>query len=157
MTTTLRSACVAPAWRQWMLHIGRQVRCTREYLGLSQQEVGQRAGVSQGAVSRFESGRGLATPFVVVVKINVVLAQALRALDPETLSSAARGYVQFMDSLGVPTDGTTATDADAVSLSERTINADGNADAWMRLYRDTAPTQHAALLAMGRAAADAPR
>jgi len=48
----------------------RQLRRVREFLGLSQDQVARLAGVSQGAVSRLEAGRGLATPMVVVLKVH---------------------------------------------------------------------------------------
>ena len=48
------------------------------------------AGVSQGAVSRLEGGRGLATPLLVVMKINAALRRAVSTIDPELLSDDAR-------------------------------------------------------------------
>src|SRR5207247_8233855 len=72
----------ATDWREWMRGLGRQLRRVREFLGLSQDQVAQLAGVSQGAVSRLEAGRGLATPLVVVLKVHLVLSRALRAFDP---------------------------------------------------------------------------
>src|SRR5262245_49212375 len=60
-------------WGEWMRAFGRQERRVREFLGLSQDQLARLAGVSQGAVSRLEAGRGLATPLLVVMKINLVL------------------------------------------------------------------------------------
>ena len=57
-------------WATWIKSLGRQARRVREFLGLSQEQVARVAGVSQGAVSRFEGGRGLATPLLVVMKVN---------------------------------------------------------------------------------------
>ena len=55
-------------WSSWIKGLGKQARRVREFLGLSQEQVARVAGVSQGAVSRFEGGRGLATPLLVVMK-----------------------------------------------------------------------------------------
>ena len=60
-------------WSNWMRDLGREVRRQREFLGLSQERLARAAGVSQGAVSRLEAGRGLATPLLVAVKIRLVL------------------------------------------------------------------------------------
>jgi len=92
------------AWQQWIQDLGRQMRRTREFLGLTQQELARRAGVSQGAVSRFEGGRALSPPFLAIVRINVTLAQALGALDASTLGEEARRYRQHMDFLGTPAE-----------------------------------------------------
>src|SRR5437763_17021403 len=66
-------------WREGMRDLGRQLRRVREFLGLSQDQVARLAGVSQGAVSRLEAGRGLATPMMVVLKDHRELTRALRA------------------------------------------------------------------------------
>src|SRR5262249_11891184 len=73
-------------WRTWRRALGRQERRVREFLGLSQQELARAAGVSQGAVSRLEAGRGLATPMLVILKINLALRRAIRTLDPGILN-----------------------------------------------------------------------
>ena len=62
-------------WSSWIKGLGKQARRVREFLGLSQEQVARAAGVSQGAVSRFEGGRGLATPLLVVMKVNSRSAQ----------------------------------------------------------------------------------
>lgn len=69
-------------WQQWMRTLGEQVRRMRAFVGLSQEELARRAGVSQGSVSRLESGRGLATPVLVVARINRVLWGALLSWRP---------------------------------------------------------------------------
>ena len=65
-------------WSAWMRAFGEQHRRVRTFLGLSQDELARLAGVSQGAVSRLETGRGLSTPWAVVQKINLVFERALR-------------------------------------------------------------------------------
>ena len=64
-----------------MRGMGRYTRRLREVVGLSQEQLARRAGVSQGAVSRLEAGRAVNTPLIVVMKINAAMRQALTALD----------------------------------------------------------------------------
>ena len=77
-------------WSGWMHDLGRRIRRVREFLGLSQDQVARMAGVSQGAVSRLEAGRGLATPMLVVLKVNVVLARSLAQLDAGVIDDQLR-------------------------------------------------------------------
>lgn len=77
-------------WATWIRGLGRHVRRLREFLGLSQEQIAKMAGVSQGAVSRLEGGRGLATPLLVVMKINAALRRAVQTIDPDLLSDDAR-------------------------------------------------------------------
>ena len=77
-------------WASWIKSLGRQARRVREFLGLSQEQVARVAGVSQGAVSRFEGGRGLATPLLVVMKVNAALRSAVSAMTPDALSIDGR-------------------------------------------------------------------
>ena len=87
-----------------MKEIGERARRMRELLGLSQEQLARRAGVSQGAVSRFEIGRGLNTPLLVSIKINASLASALSTVDPNLLTEDARRFVQSMDLLALPNE-----------------------------------------------------
>jgi transcriptional regulator with XRE-family HTH domain len=91
-------------WRRWMKEIGERARRMREFLGFSQEQLAKRAGVSQGAVSRYEIGRGLNTPLLVSIKINASLATALGTVDPDLLTDDARRFVQSMDELALPSD-----------------------------------------------------
>src|SRR5436190_15213343 len=77
-------------WAKWMRELGARIRRVREFVGLSQEQLARLAGVSQGAVSRLEAGRGLATPLLVLMKINVPLLRALRGLDPSILNDELR-------------------------------------------------------------------
>src|SRR5215510_7753914 len=83
------------AWRRWMQAYGQQARRTRDFLRLSQEQVARLAGVSQGAVSRLEAAQGLATPFLVVFKVQQVLAQHLRRLDPALLNAELRRAIDL--------------------------------------------------------------
>ena len=73
-----------------MRDLGAQVLRIREFLGFSQEQLARLAGVSQGAISRLENGRGLATPLLVVLKTYSALRTALTHVDQEILSPEAR-------------------------------------------------------------------
>ena len=76
-----------------MRDLGAQVLRIREFLGFSQEQLARLAGVSQGAISRLENGRGLATPLLVVLKTCGALRAALMQVDQEILSPEARRLV----------------------------------------------------------------
>ena len=82
-------------WSGWMHDLGRRIRRVREFLGLSQDQVARMAGVSQGAVSRLEAGRGLATPMLVVLKVHAVLARALARLDAGVVDDQLRDTIDL--------------------------------------------------------------
>src|SRR4029078_3091732 len=84
-------------WRQWITEFGAHERRVREFLGLSQEQVARAAGVSQGAVSRLEGGRGLSTPFVGIMKITLALAHALKELDPDLLTDEVRRFMRHLE------------------------------------------------------------
>jgi transcriptional regulator with XRE-family HTH domain len=86
-------------WREWMRELGIQQRRIRQFLGLSQEDLARRAAVSQAAVSRLETGRGLATPLLIVLRIGQALVRELRQLDPAILSTRLRGAVETPDLL----------------------------------------------------------
>jgi transcriptional regulator with XRE-family HTH domain len=81
-------------WAQWMRDLGLQTLRVREFLGLSQDQLARLAGVSQGAVSRLENGRGIATPLLVVARVTSALRQALSQMDPSLLSAEARRVIE---------------------------------------------------------------
>src|SRR4029453_4518630 len=91
-----RGATGKQTWRQWITEFGAHVRRGREFLGLSQEQVARAAGVSQGAVSRFEGGRGLSTPFVGIMKINLALAHALKQLESDLLTDEVRRFMKHL-------------------------------------------------------------
>ena len=84
-------------WARWMRGLGRHGRRVREFLGLSQEELARLAGVSQGAVSRLEAGRGIATPMLVILKINLAMRRALREVDPTLLNDDLRRVLDIED------------------------------------------------------------
>jgi transcriptional regulator with XRE-family HTH domain len=94
-------------WAGWIKSLGKQARRVREFLGLSQEQVARAAGVSQGAVSRFEGGRGLATPLLVVMKVNAALRSAVSAMTPGVLSVDACRVLELEE----PTPGREDNDA----------------------------------------------
>src|SRR5262252_7462961 len=71
-----------PDWPKFIRDAGQRIRKAREFLGLSQDQLARLADVSQGAVSRVEAGRGMATPLLTFTKINQVFAKALSEIDP---------------------------------------------------------------------------
>ena len=116
-------------WRQWMKDFGQRLRRTRDFLGLSQEEVAQLAGVSQGAVSRLETAHGLATPLLVVLKVQQAIAHHLRKLDPLLLNAELRRNLELVEQLGVPFGG------------DLPITEEAGLETLVRLYRD-APERH---------------
>src|ERR1043166_91111 len=83
----------AAAWHTWLRDVGALAREMREVLGVSQEQLAKIAKVSQGAVSRFERGDGLATPWVIAIKIRVALAARLRQLDADVLTDEAQRFL----------------------------------------------------------------
>src|SRR6185369_16626006 len=49
-------------WRSWIRGLGETVCRARKLAGISQVALADRAGISQGAVSRIENGQGVDTP-----------------------------------------------------------------------------------------------
>jgi transcriptional regulator with XRE-family HTH domain len=77
-----------------MRDLGLRVRRVREFVGLSQEQLARAAGLSQGAVSRFESGKQLGTPLLVAVKVQSALVVALRSVNPDILSDELRAMAE---------------------------------------------------------------
>jgi transcriptional regulator with XRE-family HTH domain len=130
------------AWREWVAWFGRRLRRVRTSCGLSQQDVAGLAGVSQGAVSRLEAGHGLATPLLLVVKIDLALARHVAGVDPLFLDAAVAcepGLSQLMAGL----------------VDARPLGADPATEELVRLYHRTPVRLRRQLLAIVRAAASA--
>jgi len=134
-------------WRGWMRAFGKQERRIREFLGLSQEQLARLAGVSQGAVSRLEAGRGLATPLLVVLKLKLAVARALRAFDPALLSDDLRRVLELPETISPPVGDVNAHLAPVAS--------DPNLEVLVRLYRELPERQRQRFVAVVRATASA--
>jgi transcriptional regulator with XRE-family HTH domain len=134
-------------WRAWMRDLGVQQRRIRQFVGLTQEELAHRAGVSQAAVSRLEMGRGLATPLLIVLRIGQALVRELRQLDPAILNASLRGAVEKPDLLPAVALGS-LPDPEA-SEDER------GAEEVVALYQALPEAQRADFLVFLRSAADA--
>jgi len=132
-------------WREWMRGLGRQLRRVREFLGLSQDQVARLAGVSQGAVSRLEAGRGLATPLIVVLKVHLVLTRALRAFDPALPEEEVRATLG-LESLIAPPNGVD-------NHEPMPVTRDADLEMLVQLYRTLPERQRRTLVAVVRATA----
>lgn len=91
-----------PDWPKFIRDAGQRIRKAREFLGLSQDQLARLADVSQGAVSRVEAGRGMATPLLTFVKLNRVMAQAIRRLPAELLTDSARAMLETAEHMVPP-------------------------------------------------------
>jgi len=134
-------------WGEWLRAFGRQERRVREFLGLSQDQLARLAGVSQGAVSRLEAGRGLATPLLVVLKINLALRASLRDLDPALLSDDLRRVLEIEERIS-PRVGDP-------SIAGAPLTKDAELEDIVRLYRRVPDGQRQTFLSVVRAAAQA--
>jgi transcriptional regulator with XRE-family HTH domain len=137
------------SWQDWMRSLGRQARRVREFLGLTQDELGGRAGVRQGAVSRLESGRGLATPLLVVVKIIQALQQAMAAVDQALLSPEARRMIDEGIRFNPPGSPRGAGDSP--------LTSDPALEEYVQLFHRVPEKRRATFLAVVRATAGAVR
>jgi len=84
-----------------MQGMGRFTRRLRLMTGLSQEQLAQAAGVSQGAISRLEAGRAVNTPMIVVLKINAAMRQVIARLPAGALSEDAK-RVMAPHAAGIP-------------------------------------------------------
>jgi len=137
------------SWGEWMRALGRRARHVREFLGLTQDELGRMAGVSQGAISRLESGRGLATPLLVVVKIGGALQQALAGVDQAMLSPEARRMIEEGFRLTPP--------ASSAVPHDSPLTNDPALEEYVQLFHRVPDKQRGTFLAVVRATAKAVR
>jgi transcriptional regulator with XRE-family HTH domain len=133
----------AAEWRRWMQTLGQRLRRLRELARLSQEQLARLAGVSQGAVSRLETARGMATPMIVVMKISLALTGRLRALGASHDDPELREAVDAEDALLRPLAG----DGEHALR----IAVDAELEELVRVYRDLGSRQRTPLLAVLRA------
>src|SRR5262245_44813357 len=82
-------------WEDEFIHdLGTWNRRVREFLGFSQDKLAKLAGVSQGAISRVEAGRGKATPLLTYTKISTVYPKALGDIDAAMLTDEAKAMLE---------------------------------------------------------------
>jgi transcriptional regulator with XRE-family HTH domain len=77
-------------WSRWMQGLGISVRNARTLAGVTQADLSDRAGVSQAAISRLESARGMSTPLVVVLRILAALRPSVALLPPDRVPEDVR-------------------------------------------------------------------
>ena len=130
-------------WTRWMRALGRQERRVREFLGISQEKLARLSSVSQGAISRLESGRGVAVPFLAVLKVPLVLVRALRAMDPALLTPELQRVLSIDAILSPP--------AGDIGVSLGSITKDPAAEELLRLYGRLAERRRRRFLSLVRA------
>ena len=133
----------ATGWRAWMRELGRHKRRQREILGISQEQLAGISGVSQGAVSRLEAGRGLGTPLLVVLKIDLAMRAAFAGMDPELLSSETRRLVSEANWYG--------PDAGNGRLDNLPLFKEPELEELIKFYRKLPERQRGKLVAVVRA------
>jgi transcriptional regulator with XRE-family HTH domain len=148
MTGEYANESLNSTWHEWMRGLGRHARRMREFLGLTQEQLGRRAGVSQGAISRLEAGRGLATPLLVVVKIAGALQQSLAALDQALLSPEARRLVD---------EGIRLAGPGSPSANDSPLTSDPTLEEYVQLFHRVPDKRRGTFLAVVRATAEAVR
>jgi transcriptional regulator with XRE-family HTH domain len=133
----------ASEWSTWVRELGRKQRRLREFLGLSQDHIAKLGGVSQGAVSRLETARGLATPMLVVLKVNAALAHEFRRLRPTLGGPELREAIELDAALS---PFTRALDSKDIPRPD-----DPQLEELVRLYRQTPLRDRQAVLSVVRA------
>ncbi len=126
-------------WKVWMQGLGSAIRRARELAGISQAELAHLAGVSQGAVSRLESARGLSTPLVGVLRVLAALRAPLATMPRSEL----------------PQDMGALVDLTAAGSHASGSDLDTGLVALMDWYRAMKPSQRALFLRVASATATA--
>jgi transcriptional regulator with XRE-family HTH domain len=135
------------SWAGWMRGMGRNTRTMREFLGLTQEQLGKLAGVSQGAISRLESGRGMATPLLVVLKVHHAFRRALAYIPADLLSADARKILD--DDTRLITEGTSSEYRDIPMLKDPALQE------YVQIFQGVPEHRRDTFLAVVRAAAGA--
>jgi transcriptional regulator with XRE-family HTH domain len=143
-----RKSSEEAAWRKWMCEFGGHVRRVRDFLGFSQEQLAKLSGVSQGAVSRFESGRGLNTPFLVILKLNMALARALRTLDQSVLTADVQRFLDQMEAFVLPAEAGHPPIIGGVEFENLRIAADPEIEQLIKRYRKLAESRRPVFMAV---------
>ena len=99
-------------------------------------------------MSRLEGGRGLATPLLVVIKLNMAVRHLLKTYDPDVLSPEAKQVLSQADP-NLPTEG------GVTRFAEYALANDQGVEDLVQLYRGLPERQRNKLLAVVRATATA--
>lgn len=151
---TVRGTPLGQAWYDWMARFGSVVSTLRQFLGLSEAELAAQAGVSDGVVRRFETGKLLDLSFIDVLRLNRLLAQRLRGLDPDLLAPEVKGFMQHLDFLQMPDeDGPPAPGG--VHVTEFRSIADPELEELVVRFRALHPEGRRAFLQIMRSVAEA--
>lgn len=79
-----------PEWKSWFVNLGDTMRRARQLAGLTQAELANRAGASQGGISRLENGRGTCVPLICVLRVLGTLRSALESMPDGLLDDHVR-------------------------------------------------------------------
>jgi DNA-binding XRE family transcriptional regulator len=133
-------------WEAWLTAFGSTVRRVRLFLGLTQQQLAEIAGVSQGSISRVERLAAAATPLLTVVRVQTALRTALAGVDPGLLSPDLRRFIEGQPAML----GTTLPPSEGGAVVHDVV-----LDTVMRIVRRVPPAQRPAFLQIVEAAAAA--
>jgi transcriptional regulator with XRE-family HTH domain len=154
---SVNASVTETTWRAWMRDFGSHIRRVREFFGLSQEQLARSAGVSQGAVSRFESGRGLSTPLLVVLRINMALARAFTGHGSVPPSDDVTRFLRHMEFLELPPEPGAPPAPGGVPFQKIHLTPDLDLERLIRLYNDFPAARRKALMRVVDAAAQALR
>lgn len=132
-------------WEAWLTAFGSTVRRVRLFLGLTQQQLAEIAGVSQGSISRVERLAAAATPLLTVVRVQTALRTALAGVDPGLLAPDLRRFIEGQPDMLAGT----------LPAADGAIVQDPVLDTVMRIVRRVPPAQRPAFLQIVEAAAAA--
>jgi transcriptional regulator with XRE-family HTH domain len=126
----------------------------REALGLTQEELARRAGLSQGSVSRFENGRSDGIAAIVVLRLTVALARACRGPNRHLMIETLAGpLAELAGQLGGQTISLAGTPWEARQAESKPARLLREARCWtvahqgsVRALRDCAGLRHVAHL-----------
>jgi transcriptional regulator with XRE-family HTH domain len=86
-------------WRALTRRLGQRTLQLRELLGFSQDRLAKVSGVSQGAVSRVEAGKGSATPLITYAKVFTLFARELDRTRPDAFTPEIQDFLRAVRKL----------------------------------------------------------